>query len=384
MTMVMFETLGVVALAAWAEDGGPGDEGTRGRAGLLALALALLLAAGYTKQMALATVVAAFVFLFLRRPRLAVVAAVPFALVAAGLFWGLNQVTGGQWYVNIIAANINAYDFGQAIGLYQQWFRLHTVLILLAAGSAICELYFDRLSIYAIWFAFAVANSGLAGKWGAGESYFTTAVAAACMLGGIAAGRLWTTAERRGPRLAWITSLAISGLFLVQAGLVAHLPTGSPRWAAVAQVLGWPAGTPVGPQPTCAGERPAHLLPYYDAGGYTQVGRPPTPADTAAGWQITQLVASAPGPSLSEDAGFALQAGKDLTANPTQLLNLVQNGLLDSRRMVQWIRERRYGTIVLRAQFYPPAVLQAIGQAYAPVAQVEMNGFVYCVLKPGQ
>src|SRR5690606_39326545 len=54
---------------------------------------------------------------------------------------------------------------------------------------ALYEVYFTRLSIYSVWWVLAVANSALSGKWGAGDSYFATAIAATCLLSGIAAAR---------------------------------------------------------------------------------------------------------------------------------------------------------------------------------------------------
>ncbi len=68
MTMVMFETLAVAVLAQ-----APSLRETGRRRWALAGGLLLLLAAGYTKQHAVATCVAVFVFLFLRNPRRAAI-----------------------------------------------------------------------------------------------------------------------------------------------------------------------------------------------------------------------------------------------------------------------------------------------------------------------
>ena len=182
MTMVMFETLAIVVLASAPERPFP----TRRR---LIIGLALLLAAGYTKQLALATCVAAFVWLFLRRPRRALAWGVLFAAVAGGLFAWIHLATDGQWTLHIIAANVNEFMAQQAIDLYRQWFRLHAPLILLAALLALYEVYFTRLSIYSVWWVLAVANSALSGKWGAGDSYFATAMQRPACSGDLAAAR---------------------------------------------------------------------------------------------------------------------------------------------------------------------------------------------------
>jgi hypothetical protein len=46
------------------------------------------------------------------------------------------------------------------------------------------------------------------------------------------------------------------------------------------------------------------------------------------------------------------------------------------------INRKAFGVIVLRAQFYPQPVLEAIGQKYRTEADVDMNGFTYHVLAP--
>jgi hypothetical protein len=46
------------------------------------------------------------------------------------------------------------------------------------------------------------------------------------------------------------------------------------------------------------------------------------------------------------------------------------------------IREQQFGVVVLRAQFYPQPVLDAIGQAYRPIDDVPVNGFLYRILVP--
>ena len=46
------------------------------------------------------------------------------------------------------------------------------------------------------------------------------------------------------------------------------------------------------------------------------------------------------------------------------------------------LENQEFGLIVLRAQFYPTPILQAIGQAYVRAEEVPMNGFRYLILRP--
>lgn len=388
LTMVTFETLAVVVVTVVVQR----EEmlGQRSWRGWLMVML-LLLAAGYTKQLAYATVAAVFVFLFLRQPKRAVLWAIPFGLVTGLIFLGINVATNGQWLTNTITANLNPFVPGQAIGLYVQWFKLHTLLVVVAAVVVVYQLYGERLSAYAIWFVLAAVNSVTAGKWGAGESYFTTAIAASCILTGIGFGRLLNRfngqahlfdSRQSASSASHLAQALVALLFLWQASLVFHLPTHTPLLRSVASLLGQPTEVMVSPQTSCSAPRPPQPVPYVDAVGVTLLGRPPNDRDTAAGIAIANWVKEGQTAAFSEDAGFNFYAGRDVVTNPTQLLNLYQNGQVDLTEMMAMLDEQRFDTVILRAQFYPPPVLGVIGQRYRTTELIEMNGFVYCIMAP--
>ncbi|MCA9873007.1 MAG: hypothetical protein KC441_05115, partial [Anaerolineales bacterium] len=274
----------------------------------------------------------------------------------------------------------------QAIGLFRQWFTLHTVLTVAALVFAVYQLYFERLSLYAIWFVVALLNSVTAGKWGAGESYFATAVAASCILTGLAFHRVLQWAEKRDGRrpVGWQTAVltAVGLLFLIQANKMFHMPTDVPAFRAIAAALGKPTEVWIAPQTSCSAPRDPEMIPYVDSAGVSLLGRPPTAADTAAGIQIADFVSAGHTAAFSEDAGFNFYAGRDIVTNPTQLLNLYNNNQVDLTDMLDMLNNQAFDSVILRAQFYPPPVLDAIGQQYETVELVQMNGFVYCLMRP--
>jgi hypothetical protein len=365
MTMVMFEALAVAAIAGFEHP----QRGTRS----LLLGLLFLLFAGYTKQLAVFTVAAALGFVFLRDVKRAILAGLGLAVVAGGLFLLIDKATAGQWMLNIIHANVNEFDYRQTLVFLRQWFQLHPVLILLSAGLLVYELFWDRLSIHAVWFAFAVGVGLLSGKWGAGPGYFATSIAAACVMAGRALARLGEALPRRWAWTRTVVPLLGPSLFLIQAAFTVHLPTTGPVFAPLARVLGVSDRRVEG---DCA------TFDYYDSGGYTQLGHLLTPADYAAGERILEYVRAADGPVLSEEAAFSLLTDRPVVTNPTQLLNLYKNGLLDSTEIVARINRQEFALIIFRAQFYPQPVLDAIGQNYEPLDHVCMNGFYYHILWP--
>jgi hypothetical protein len=326
--------------------------------------LIFLLAAGYTKQLALAAVLAGLSYLFLRGPRRAILAGLALVAVAGGLFWWINAATDGWWYVSIIQANINKFDWGQTLSFYRQWTSLHFVIALVAIGRLVYETYFARLSAYGVWFAFALANGVLSGKFGAGESYFVTTTAAACALGGMALAKLWEHSTRRPSTVTLIVALTIPLLYLTQARLTFHTYTDS-FYRPLAQILGIQSESG-----------------YYDSQGYTQLGPRPTRADREAGYQITALARSAPGPVFSEEAAFMLVAGKPVVTNAFPQLVMYQAGLFDPAQEIAMINAQAFGLVILRAQFYPEPVLQALGANYQPKTDIVMNHFIYRILEP--
>jgi uncharacterized MnhB-related membrane protein len=391
MTMVMFEALAIAFIAEFQDP----RHGKRN----LVLGVFFLLCAGYTKQLAVFTVGAALSFVFLRDVKKAIVAGLVLALLAAGLFVLLNAATDGQWWVNIIEANVNEFDYRQALAIFRQWLQLHAVLVLVGGAYVAYELFWGRLSAYSLWFVLSLGMGALSGKWGAGFGYFATSVAAACLVSGLGLGSLKRAAEGRevslaegkpgretgpanwsGRALAWLSAaspgilaLLIPVLYLVQAPRTLHLPTAGPVFGPVARVLG------VGDskvQGACA------AFDYHDSMGYTQLGHLLTAEDYAAGEAILEYVRSADGPAFSEEAAFSLLTDQPVVTNPTQLLNLYKNDQLDTTEMIERIYAQEFGVAVFRAQFYPPPVLEAVGQNYRVVDHVCMNGFYYIVMSP--
>ena len=149
------------------------------------------------------------------------------------------------------------------------------------------------------------------------------------------------------------------------------MPTSGRTFGVLARVLG-------------VHEQPSYPpYPYYDSIGYTQLGHLLSPQDLVSAQRLVQFAKSVDGPVWSEEAMITLRAGKDVVTNPTQLYNLAKNDALDTRLMIQMINERRFGLVILKAEFYPRDVLEAIGKNYdRQYPSTQMNGFDYWLLTP--
>ena len=362
LTMVFFETLCVFFIA----DAEHPRHGKRN----LVLGLACLFLAGYAKQLAVFTAAAVFGYLLLRHPKRVLVSVVIFGALFGLVFLGIDWATGGQWWLNTISANVNEYMFPQLIALTRAWLKVHTVFIILAVGMVLYEAYIGALSVYALWFICVLGTGVMSGKWGAGEAYWVSSVTAAIILSGFALGKLRDAVAQQRPQWKGYLAIVIPLLFLIQSMRMLHLPTDGPFWGPVARVLG------------VAGKSVYADYPYYDSVGYTQVGHFMLPRDYEGGARIMAYVRGTDLPVFSEEAAFTMLAGKPVITNPTQLLNLYNNGLLDTSELGAMIRREAFGLVIMRAQFYPPPVLAAIGQHYGVVEHIPMNGFNYIIMQP--
>jgi 4-amino-4-deoxy-L-arabinose transferase-like glycosyltransferase len=362
-TMVTFEVAAVVLLAT---------AFPQRRKGRILLAFALLIAAGYTKQLAAITAIAVLAWAFVQNPRRAILWGIGFAGVGVGIFAWLTLATQGEWWRQTIVANVNPFYPFQAISLFELWFKLHGFLIVVALLYLIRNWLFERVSVYSVWFVAAVVLGGFgAGTWGAGDSYYATAIAAMCIMSGIFMGRLLQQDAPQSVALKATLALGVGAIYSLYGVATWKMPTDG-IWQAPAQLLGVEANTTSNHFDSAT----------YLVDGYARIGHFLTQEDLDAGNAILERVRETESLVLSEEASFSLLAGRDVITNPTQLLNLDRAGLFNGEELITMLEEQAFGLIILRAQFYPTPVLVAITTYYEHDEVIRMNGFDYMLLRP--
>lgn len=384
LLMVAFETLSVVMIANVFANG------KKGQNKRILVAFLFLLLAGYTKQLAYSTCIAVAGWLFLQNPRQALKYSIGLVVVAGAIFAWAMWVTDGQWWINIISSNQNEYITEQFVSLTKLFLSLHWPLVLMAMLLAAYELYFSRLSVYTIWFVVSFASTIGAGKWGAGDSYYATTLAAACLLSGIFLAKTlnhsWQFPENNYlsrwlkiiPANTQIIAIISTTLFVVYGATVIKLPT-SGIFEPIAKVFN------ISP-------KFGHRYPLYDSAtwtvGYAVTGHFPSQADYENGWAIVEKIEASGGMVLSEDAGFVIQAGQEVIGNAVQLRNLWEyedeggNRLYDPTNLMQMIENQEFSIVIRRGDFFPEPILVAIGTYYDFDEAIEMNGFAYQLWRP--
>ncbi len=373
IAMVMFETLAIVLLTRAFPNKNKGQ---------IAFGIFLLICAGYTKQLAAITAIAVIAWMLLRNPIRAIIWTIGFGVVGGLIFLWLNIASDGQWWIQAIVANVNEFRPFQTFGLFTLWFKLHGFLLIPAGLLVLYELYFDRLSLYSIWFVTSALLGGIgSGTWGAGDSYFTTSIVAMCILSGIYFSRTlthsWQVNHNYVKRILPNVKLIGSGLIIIPLLYIGYarttlkMPTDG-SFEPIAQALNVEANV----------RGNFYDSATFDVEGYANIGYFLSEEDTQAGYAIVNMINQTDKPIMSEEAGFTFVAGRDVVTNPTQLRNLYLAGLYDGSELIDMINNQEFGLIILRAQFYPTPVLEAIGQHYEIKDVITMNGFDYHIRQP--
>ena len=114
--------------------------------------------------------------------------------------------------------------------------------------------------------------------------------------------------------------MIVPAVYILYALTVVKMPTEGRFFGALSDALGLESSY---------GDRYA----FYDAAGwvpgYATIGHVPTQTDIDNGWRLVDVIRASERPVLSEEAGFSLQADRDVISNPTQLKNLYENDLFD-------------------------------------------------------
>lgn len=343
LPMVMFALAGAVCLErAFAETTNDRPPTTSVRPSVVGrrsalfafLGIFLLITAGFTKLQAIDGLAAGFGFLLLRRPKWFAVA-LPICAVVVGLIVVLlNALTNGQFWLNVVAANVNEYVIEDTWRIYGQWLQLQGVLIACGLAYVVWDIVrairarsTQPITLWSLYFLTGCAMGMLTGKWGAGPAYLIASIAVSCICAVGLAARLAARLMARSPRLASFSTTALAALivaiiFIAQAPLNVHLPVTGRLFGPISRLIGVADHPSVYPP-----------YPYYDVVGYTQLGHFLDPADIANGWDLVHTLQQVSGPVWSEEAMLTIWAGKDVVTNPTQLYNLSKNNALDTSQI---------------------------------------------------
>lgn len=371
LLMVMFETIAVAVAGEFL------FKQKHSRLKMTFILVFLLILAGYTKQLAYTTCIAILIWLLLRNPRNALVTVTLLALGAGAIFAFAWILTDGHWWLNIIVSNQNEYIPEQFYGLLRQFINLHWPLLLMSIVIVLYEIYFERISVYSVWFVVSLISSIGSGKWGAGDSYFATTIASACVLSGLFISRAfrnrWQIPQRITSYQPQLLTIAGLSLMLLYSLIVFKMPTSGPIYGSIAEAFNI--------QP-----KPGHRYPFYDSAdwtvGYAVTGHFPSTNDYRNGEQILARVKNTVGDVITEDATFAILAGREVVTNPIQLKNLWDNGHYDPANLIQQIQNQEFGLIIRRGNFFPAPVLTEIDNFYQLDTSIEMNGFSYELWTP--
>jgi hypothetical protein len=276
-----------------------------------AAALVFVLAV-LTKQTYVAAPVAVAVALWpCRRALFTFVSVFAGGLLIAGV---ASAAVFGPWIAwHTVAANANPWDFEYFAAQLAAFLQVNALPLCLAAGVfAIPERPGERM--WRVYFVVCCTVSlATIGKLGASSNYWLELTAAITVLIGMYAGRLAADPRMRAPYGA----APFAGLLL--ASLLIALPAY---------------------QLTASDSLALHFVP---PGGFV-----------ASQAEAAQSVATEPGDVLTDDPALALRAGKRIQFEFIIFTLLAHQGAWDERPILDAIRERRFGLVVLTQSLDAP------------------------------
>ncbi|MBI5031863.1 MAG: glycosyltransferase family 39 protein [Chloroflexi bacterium] len=202
---------------------------TTDRRPLLFLAFGVLcfLFALYTKQTLMAGPAAAFLALWMRNRRQAILFAVVLGAIGGALFLVINFLTAGGFYLGLIESNVSLFLVDQLVAQLITFATTFPILLLLALWSWIQRVRAKPIGVLEWYAVAAIAMLSLAGRIGAWENYFFEAIAILCTFLGyqFATWSVLRVLSLRNTQYATrITPLILPVLLLIQLALMNHDP----------------------------------------------------------------------------------------------------------------------------------------------------------------
>jgi hypothetical protein len=268
----------------------------------------LFVLALYTKHSFFAAPAAAFAYLWLRDRAGALRLLGTLLALGGGAFIVLDSATAGAFYLDLVTANVNPFDFANLTGQIRDFAVTFAVMLGLALVAAVVRVSqvlrtgpgvtaaMTRLSAWDFYLPAALATVALAGKVGAWENYFFEPLFTVCLFAGLGASWL------KGRSDAW--SALLPAALLLQAGLMFHTP-----------------------------EVAAHMMAE----------------DAVANQRLAPIVAGTRGAVLSEDMGLLVTNGKEIPFFGFEYTQLARMGLWDQSWELGMLRDRQFPLVILEA-----------------------------------
>ncbi len=277
------------------------------------LGAGFFLLALYTKQTLLAAPLAAFLALWRRDRRRALVFGGALGAVGGAIYLAIDFATRGGFSFGLLASNATVFMPELLAQLLENFAETFPILCMLALWGLIDRRFaasaqgavptaerrpFGILEWYAVT---AFAGLVMAGRMGAWENYFLEAIAIACVWAGLAIAHLSQTA-RAEDRGASLFALTLPVLLLVQLALMWH-------------------------DPRIAADMVAQDLP--------------------ANREMAALLAQTPGTVISEDMGALATSGKPVAYYTFQYSSLARSGQWDQSWELNGLRGGAFPLVVL-------------------------------------
>ncbi|MBI3741043.1 MAG: glycosyltransferase family 39 protein [Chloroflexi bacterium] len=138
----------------------------------------------YTKQTLIAAPLAAFLAIFLRDKRAAILFALALGALGGAIYFALDAATNGAFTFGVLTSNATVFLTDQLFALLKNFALTFGVLILLAVWEFLTRVRVKKFGVVEAYAITSFLGLILAGRVGAWENYFFEAIAIVCVLAG--------------------------------------------------------------------------------------------------------------------------------------------------------------------------------------------------------
>ncbi len=296
--------------AIWAAESQPHDAQRRRR--YLMLAMGLFLLALFTKQTLFAAPAAAFLALFQRNRRVAIIFGAALVSIGGIVYLVLDFATAGGFTFGLLTSNATVFMPEQLIILLKNYAEMYPVILMLALFGLIQRVRHRRVRVLDWYVVTSTAGLFMAGRTGAWENYFFEAIASASVLAGIAVGN-WLPIGRSLPART-------------QPRADSKLDTNVALVVVVPLLL---------------------LLQIVIMRQDPRIALDMMTRDLTSNRELATLLASTPGTIISEDMGALATSGKEVAYYTFQYSSLARSGQWDQSWELNGLSQGKFPLVIL-------------------------------------
>jgi hypothetical protein len=291
----------------------------------LAVSTAIFVLAFYAKQTTVFAAAAAVLFVLSRNVKKGMLMGISYA-ICTGVFLLIFQAISGGWFFEnaFVTTSQNPYALGRLLLFFRNYFISVPLVFAIACIQASRGLS-RKPDVWTLYFLFTLLSTVLAGKAGAGLSYFVPAYSATCICAGMALGDATIKEKKRELHIALLLVLLVQGSMFLFSDM-----------------------------------------------------RVPEEKSYEMAKRLDRHIKNHPGEILSERIdSFLVLNGRELNVEAVQVPSLIIRNVFDQQTLSQPIKEKKFSLVIYSGMYFRglPDVRDSIFEHYRAIDRINLELF---------